>query len=81
MALRHGRGFYSCEGMFKNRRYEKILAGFSLAVAATLAITALLIRSDNDIAAGVCFVIAQFLTLTATLLGLDYKFNNIARNS
>lgn len=62
--------------MFHNRKYEKILAGFSLTVAATIAIVALLIRDNRDIDTNIGFVIAQFLTLTATLLGLDYKFNS-----
>ena len=62
--------------MFHNRKYEKILAGFSLTVAATIAIVALLIRDNKDIDTNIGFVIAQFLTLTATLLGLDYKFNS-----
>lgn len=61
--------------MFKNRRYEKLLAGLSLTAAIGLAFTALLISKNNDIAAGVCLVVAQFCTLSATLLGLDYKFN------
>ena len=62
--------------MLHNRKYEKILAGFSLTVAATIAIVALLIRDNKDIDTNIGFVIAQFLTLTATLLGLDYKFNS-----
>lgn len=57
------------------RKYEKTLAGLSLVAAVALAFTALLIRDDHDITASIGFVLAQFLTLTATLLGLDYKFN------
>lgn len=67
--------------MFRNRRFEKLLAGVSLSAAIGLAYTALLISEDDDIAAGVCLVIAQFCTLTATLLGLDYKFNGTNINS
>ena len=52
------------------------MAAASLAVAAALAFTALLLSEEHDIAAGVCMVIAQFLTLSATILGVDYKFNN-----
>lgn len=37
----------------------------------------MIISTDNDIAANVLIVIAQFLTLTATILGIDYKFNKI----
>ena len=47
----------------------------SFIVAVALAFTSLLISHDNDIAANVCLAIAQFLTLTATLLGIDYKFS------
>lgn len=67
--------------MFKNRRYEKLLAGVSLSAAIGLAFTALLISNNATIASGVCLVIAQFCTLTATLLGLDYKFNGTNINS
>lgn len=51
------------------------MAAASLGVAAALAFTALLLSEEHDIAAGVCMVIAQFLTLSATILGVDYKFN------
>ena len=61
----------------KQPRYiEKSIAAASFLVAAGLAFTSLLISEDNDIAANVLFVIAQFLTLTATLLGIDYKFTS-----
>ena len=33
----------------------------------------MLISQDNDIAANVLLAIVQFLTLTATILGIDYK--------
>lgn len=52
------------------------MAAASLAVAAALAFTSLTISEDHDIAAGVCLVIAQFLTLAATILGVDYHFGN-----
>lgn len=58
-----------------NRKYEKTLAGVSLAAAVAFAFTALIIRDDHDVTASIALVIAQFLTLTATLLGLDYKFH------
>lgn len=63
-----------------NKRYiEKAIAAGSFLTAAGLAFTSLLIRDTNDIAANVLFVIAQFLTLTATLLGIDYKFTTPPR--
>ena len=62
--------------MIANKRYlEKAIATASFAVAVALSFTSLLIHHDHDIAANVCLVVAQFLTLTATLLGIDYKFN------
>lgn len=52
---------------------EKIVAVGSFLVAAGLAFTALLIREDNDFTAGILMMCAQFLTLTATIFGIDYK--------
>lgn len=60
-----------------SRQLEKGIATSSFLVAVSLAFTSLLISDDHDIAANVLFVIAQFLTLTATILGIDYKLNNI----
>jgi len=61
--------------MCKNRRYEKGLAGLSLLTAIALSFVGLLISPSFDIGSSTCFAIAQFLTLTATLLGFDYKWN------
>ena len=57
------------------RILEKSIATASFTVAVALSFTSLLISEDSDIASNVLFVIAQFLTLTATILGIDYKFN------
>lgn len=59
----------------KTRILEKTIATASFGTAVALAFISMLISSDHDIAANVCLVVAQFLTLTATLLGIDYKFN------
>ncbi len=61
--------------LFSNRRFEKALAALSLYAAIALAFTAIFLSPAHDIAATTAMVIAQFLTLTATLLGFDYKFN------
>ena len=53
------------------------LAVASFATAVALSFTSLLISEDHDIAANVLLVVAQFLTLCATILGIDYKFTNI----
>lgn len=60
---------------------EKALAVASFVVAAALAFASMLIREDNDITANVLLAIAQFLTLSATILGINYKFNSIKKIS
>lgn len=59
------------------RRLEKTISATSFAVAVALAFTSMAIRPDHDLTANVLLAMAQFLTLTCTLLGIDYKFNNI----
>lgn len=61
---------------FHNRRYEMGLATASFAVAVILAFASLYLHPEHDIAAGVCMVIAQFLILCASIIGIDYKLNN-----
>lgn len=56
------------------RRHEKLVAVLSFFAAVGLAFTSLIISPDHDIAAGVLMMCAQFLTLTATIFGIDYKF-------
>lgn len=58
------------------RILEKTIATASFAVAVVLTFLSLAISEDHDIASNVLFVVAQFLTLTATLLGIDYKFTH-----
>ena len=65
--------------MTERRIIEKSLAVASFATAVALSFTSLLISEDHDIAANVLFVVAQFLTLTATILGIDYKFKAHAK--
>lgn len=59
-----------------NRLLEKTIATASFLVAVVLTFVSLIISDDHDIASNVLFVVAQFLTLTATLLGIDYKFSS-----
>lgn len=59
----------------KPRILEKTIATASFGTAVALAFVSMAISADHDIAANVCLVVAQFLTLTATLLGIDYKFS------
>ena len=61
----------------QGKRYiEKAIAIASFIAAVALAFTSLLISPEYDIAANAMFTCAQFLTLTATILGIDYKFTS-----
>lgn len=61
--------------MMQHRIIEKAIATASFLAAVALAFVSLLISNDQDVAANVMLTIAQFLTLCATILGIDYKFN------
>ena len=61
------------------RRSDKFVAVCSFFAAVGLAFTSLIISEEHDIAAGVIMMCAQFLTLTATIFGIDYKFKSHAR--
>lgn len=58
---------------------EVFVAVGSFLAAVGLAFTSLMISEDHDIAAGVLMMCAQFLTLTAAIFGLDYKFKTWTR--
>ena len=66
--------------MVPNRTLEKTIATASFVVAVVLAFLGLAIAEDHQIASNNLFVVAQFLTLTATLLGIDYKFTHNGTN-
>lgn len=51
------------------------LATASFVVAVILAFTGLALHPEHDIAGGVCMVVAQFLILCASIIGIDYKLN------
>lgn len=59
--------------MIKNKEAESFVAVSSFIAAVALAFTALIISPEHDIAAGVLMMCAQFLLLTASIFGLDYK--------
>ena len=54
---------------------EKFVAVCSFFAAAVLAFVSLVISPEHDIAGGVLMMCAQFLTLTATIFGINYKWN------
>lgn len=62
--------------MFKNRRIEYFVAVASFVAAVGFAFTSLFLSEDNTVAAGNCTVVAQFLILTASIFGIDYKLNS-----
>lgn len=57
------------------RIIERSIAIASFLTAVALSFVSMTISEDHDIASNVLFVVAQFLTLTATILGIDYKFS------
>ena len=62
--------------MFNSRRTEKAVAVSSFIVAVVFAFVSLSLAESHEVAAGNCSVIAQFLLLTASLFGIDYKLNS-----
>ena len=65
--------------MVHDKKTESFVAVGSFLAAVALAFTSLLISEDHDIAAGVLMMCAQFLMLTATIFGLDYKIGQQIR--
>lgn len=59
--------------MNNDKKTEKFVAVGSFLVAATLAFIGQQMAEQGDIRGGTLMMCAQFLTLTATLFGIDYK--------
>lgn len=59
-----------------SRRVELSVAVASFVVAVAFAFASLAISEAHEVAAGNCSVIAQFLLLTASIFGIDYKLSN-----
>ena len=60
--------------MVHDRKNENFVAVSSFFAAVLLAFTSVIVTEDHDVAGGVLMMCAQFLTLTATIFGIDYKF-------
>lgn len=56
------------------RTCEKFVAVCSFLAAVGLAFTSMFLSDDHDVESGAMMMCAQFLTLTATIFGIDYKF-------
>ena len=61
---------------FQGRLVEKSVAVASFLVAIIFAFVSLYLATDHEVTAGNCSVVAQFLLLTASLFGIDYKLNS-----
>lgn len=61
--------------MVQDKKVESAVAIGSFLAAVGLAFTSLVISEVHDIAAGVLMMCAQFLMLTASIFGLDYKLS------
>lgn len=67
--------------MKSNRHIEYLIASASFIAAVIFAFVSLSISEDHEVAAGNCTVIAQFLLLTASIFGIDYKLNNYGKTT
>jgi hypothetical protein len=67
--------------MKKNRAVEYVVAVASFIMACTLAAISLAISEGHEVAAGNCTLVAQFLLLTASIFGIDYKLNRYGKTT
>lgn len=65
--------------MVRDKKVESTVAVGSFLAAVGLAFTSLVISEDHDIAAGTLMMCAQFLMLTASIFGLDYKLSQFIK--
>lgn len=59
----------------KSRKIEYTVAVLSFATAVALSFVSLYLSDEHEVAAGNCTLVAQFLLLTASIFGIDYKLN------
>lgn len=62
--------------MVHDAKAEKFVAIGSFLVAAVLAFVGQQLAKNGDIEGGTLMMCAQFLTLTATIFGIDYKIKS-----
>jgi hypothetical protein len=65
--------------MVHDKKVEKFVAVGSFLVAAVLAFIGQQLAEHGDIRGGTLMACAQFLTLTATIFGIDYKLKRFNR--
>lgn len=61
--------------MKQSRTIEYTVAVTSFIVAVALSFVSLWLDDEHEVAAGNCTLVAQFLILTASIFGIDYKLN------
>lgn len=66
--------------MVHDKKAESFVAISSFFAAVALAFTSLIISQDHEINSGVLMMCAQFLLLTATIFGLDYKIRQVLQD-
>lgn len=67
--------------MKTSRKLEYTVALSSFLAAVVFAFVSLYISSDHEVAAGNCTIVAQFLLLTASIFGIDYKLNSYGKTT
>ena len=65
--------------MVQDTKVQSAVAIGSFLAAVAFAFTALVIHADHKIIASDLMMVAQFLMLTATIFGLDYKISSMIR--
>lgn len=60
----------------QKEKYQYRTAVASFAAAVLFGLIGIAISPTHDVAAGVLVLISQFLLLTASIFGIDYKWNN-----
>lgn len=67
------------EQVTHDKKAEKFVAVGSFLVAAALAFLGQQMAEQGDIRGGTLMMCAQFLTLTATIFGIDYKIRKFRK--
>ena len=67
--------------MKTSRKLEYTVALGSFLAAVVFAFLSLYISNDHEVAAGNCTIVAQFLLLTASIFGIDYKLNSYGKTT
>lgn len=66
--------------MVNDKRVESAVAIGSFLAAVALSFTSLMIDEDHEIDSSVLMMCAQFLLLTATIFGLDYRISKLIKD-